>query len=124
MTVVGEFVESDKPVVKATIAWNQAVQTPNFILDTGFTGDLAVNPQIASELGLEISGVMPARFAGNTVADVRTATAIAAMEGEQLYVTIAIIDGWPLLGISFLEKFKYRAEVDCKNKTVKLDVVA
>jgi predicted aspartyl protease len=123
MTVVGNFVESDKPVVQASIAWNQSVQTPHFILDTGFTGDLAVNSQIATELGLEISGVMPARFAGNTVANVPTATAIAAMEGERLYVTVAIIDGWPLLGISFMEKFKYKAEVDCRNKTVRLEVV-
>jgi predicted aspartyl protease len=123
MTVTGNFVESDKPVVQASLAWNQAVQTPYFILDTGFTGDLAVNPQIATELGLEISGVTPARFAGNNLANVPTATAIAAMEGEQLYVTVAIIDGWPLLGISFMEKFKYKAEVDCRNKTVKLEVV-
>ncbi len=123
MSVEGTFVESDKPMVPASVAWNQAVQTSYFILDTGFTGDLVVTPEIAKDLGLEISGVMPAKVAGNKIMNAPTATAFGVMEGRQLYVTVFIIDGWPLLGISFMEKFKYRAEVDCKNKKVKLEVV-
>jgi predicted aspartyl protease len=40
--VEGKFIDGDKPMVPAVIAWNQGVQTPSFVLDTGFTGDIAV----------------------------------------------------------------------------------
>jgi predicted aspartyl protease len=123
MSIEGTFVESDKPMVPASVAWNQAVQTPHFILDTGFTGDLVVTPEIATDLGLEITGVSPARVAGSGLVNIPTATALAVMEGRQLYVTVFIVEDWPLLGISFMEKFQYRAEIDCKNKKVKLEIV-
>ena len=120
--VVGVFIDSDKPMVQATIAWNNIIQSPHFVLDTGFTGDLVVTEQLARELGLEVTGVSSMKSVGHAADNYRTATAIAEMEGSQLFVTAYIIpDGWPLLGISFMEKFKYRAEVDCKNKTVKLE---
>ncbi len=122
--VQGVFVDSDKPTVPVTIAWNEAVQITHFLLDTGFTGDLVITEQMAKDLGLEIMGVSSMKAVGHTAANFPIATAIASMEGNQLLVTAYIIpDGWPLLGISFMEKFNYKAEVDCKNKTVKLEVV-
>lgn len=44
------------------------------------------------------------------------------MEGETLYVTAILVKGKPLLGISFMQKFKYKAIVDCKNLKVALEV--
>jgi predicted aspartyl protease len=120
--VEGNFVDSDKPVVQAVIAWNQSVQTPFFILDTGFTGDLVVTPEVATELGLDVNMIMPTRLPGNRIVNMRAATAIAVMEGKSLYVTVHVADGWPLLGISFMQKFNYKAIVDCKNKKVRLEV--
>jgi len=120
--VEGTFVETDKPMVPAVIAWNQSVQSPHFILDTGFTGDLVVTPQVALDLGLEVNGVMGARLAGNKIVNLPTATAIAVMEGQRLYVTVFISEGWPLLGISFMQKFNYKAIVDTKNQKVSLEV--
>ncbi len=122
--VEGIFVESDKPMISAVIAWNQSVQSPHFILDTGFTGDLVVTPQVAHDLGLEVTSIIPAQLAGNKIVNLPTATAIAVMEGQRLYVTVFISDGWPLLGISFMQKFNYKAIVDCKNKKVRLEVVS
>lgn len=121
--VSGVFVDSDKPTVPVAIAWNQAIQTPHFILDTGFTGDLVVTPEVARDLGLDVSGIIPARLAGNRVVNLPTATAIAVMEGKKLYVTVFISEGWQLVGISFMQKFNYKAIVDCKNKTVELEAV-
>ncbi|MES2930792.1 MAG: hypothetical protein V4665_03360 [Patescibacteria group bacterium] len=120
--MIGKFIEGDKPMIEATIAWGQAVQTPYFVLDTGFTGDLAVTPEIAVELGLNIDGVTKMRTASNELIAVRSAVALASMEGENIYITVLITDGLPLLGIAFMEKFKYKAIVDCKNKTVALEV--
>lgn len=46
--IQGVFVE-DTPFIKVIVGWGQAVQTPFFVLDTGFTGDLQVTPIIAQE---------------------------------------------------------------------------
>ncbi len=119
--IKGTFVDGDKPMVPAIVAWNQSVQNPYFILDTGFTGDLVVTKKMAADLGLEITGMMPARTVENKVINLPIATAIAVMESDPLYVTVMISEGLPLLGISFLQKFNYTAVVDCKHKTVYLE---
>lgn len=121
--VEGNFVDGDKPVVQAVISWNDAVQEPYFVLDTGFTGDLFVTPEIADELGLEISGVMDGKIPGGDIVNMPTVTAIAVMEGQKLFVTAVIAKGWPLLGISFMQKFNYQAVVDCRHKKVRLEAV-
>jgi predicted aspartyl protease len=51
--VEGKF-QSDKdssptPVVPALIGWNGGVQTPFFILDTGFSGELSVTEQMGKD---------------------------------------------------------------------------
>jgi predicted aspartyl protease len=124
MSVIGEFIDADKPIVLATVAWNDAIQKSPFILDTGFTGDLVVTRKIAAELGITADAVMPVNLAGNRNTPTPYGVAIAVMEGKNFLVTVFVIEeGWPLLGISFMEKFGYCAEVDCKNKTVRLVTV-
>ena len=118
--IKGVFVENT-PLVKIVVGWGRLVQTPFVILDTGFTGDLQVTPLIAKELGLNVSGVTNARLAHGKIIQVPTALAIAAMEGSTNYVQVLIAENMPLVGISFLSKFGYRAEVDCKYKTVILE---
>ncbi len=118
----GEFVDTNKPMVPAIVSWDQSVQNSYFILDTGFTGDLQVTPEMALELGLNIDGVTEAKMATNQIVSVPTATALATMEGRTVYVTALISKGLPLLGISFLEKFSYKAVVDCKFKIVILEI--
>ena len=121
MAIDGQFVDSDKPMIQASVAWGDSVQSPYFILDTGFTGDLVVTPQLANELGLVVDAVSNARIAGGNIVPTRTATAIGVMEGQQLLLTVYIMEGWQLLGIGFMEKFSYKAEIDCKNKKVRLE---
>jgi predicted aspartyl protease len=121
--VTGKFINSNQPIIQAVVGWRQAVQTPYFLLDTGFTGDLQVTPEIARELGLEVSGATKARFADGTLQVVPTASAIANMEGTTNYVQVIISNSIPLMGISFLEKFQYKAIVNCKYKTVNLEKV-
>lgn len=118
--VRGEFYENI-PLVKIIVAWGQAVQTPYFILDTGFTGDLQVTPKIAKELGLKITGVTQARIANGDVINVPVALALASMEGVTSHVNVLISESMPLAGISFLTHFEYKAIVDCKHRTVVLE---
>ena len=109
------------PLIKIVLAWGQAVQVPFVILDTGFTGDLQVTPQMAKELGLRVSGVTNARMANGKVVRVSTCLAVASMEGVKKLVQVLISDSMPLAGISFLSKFFYKAIVDCKYKTIVLE---
>ena len=112
------------PWVQVILGYAQAVQAPFVILDTGFTGDVQVTPKIARELGLKITGVTPARIANGQIVQVPTALAVAAMEGRRTVVEVLISESMPLVGISFLTKFSYKAMVDCKNKLVALERMA
>jgi predicted aspartyl protease len=118
----GVFVENT-PWIKIIIGWNQSVRSPFVILDTGFTGDLQVTPKIAKELNLQISGVTKTQIANGQIINVPVALAIASMEGVKKYIQVLISDSAPLLGISFLTKFFYKALIDCKNRTVVLKKV-
>lgn len=121
--VQGVFYENI-PLIKVVVAWGQSVQEPFFIMDTGFTGDLQVTPIIARDLGLQISGVTPARIADGSVAQLPTALAMVSMEGERKTVQVLISKSMPLAGISFLSKYNYKATIDCKYRTVVLEKVA
>lgn len=118
----GVFVENI-PLIKVVVAWNQSVQAPFFVLDTGFTGDLQVTPKIAKELSLTVVGVTRTRIANGQIVEVPTALAISSMEGTVNYIQVLISDGFPLAGISFLSKFDYRAVIDCKYRTIALEKV-
>ena len=112
------------PFIKIALAWGRSVQTPFVILDTGFTGDLQVTPKIAREMGLEVTGVTKAQIANGQVLDVPVALALAAMEGIVQTIEVLISESVPLVGISFLTKFGYKAIVDCKHRTVALEISA
>jgi len=99
------------------------VQTPLVILDTGFTGDLQVTPKMAQELGLLVGGVTPVTIANGQTVNAPFAIAFAAMEGRVNLIQVLIQEGVPLAGISFLSKFGYKATVDCKYRTVGLELV-
>ena len=116
----GVFVENI-PFINVIIGWGRAVQSPFFVLDTGFTGDLQITPKIAQELGLQTVGVTKTRIANGQIIQVPVALAIASMEGATNYVQILISNSMPLAGISFLTKFGYKAIVDCKYREIILE---
>ena len=112
------------PFIQLDIGWNQGVQQPYFVLDTGFSGELQVTPTIAKELGLEVAGVTKARIASGQAVDVPTALAVVAMEGVKNVVTVLISESLPLAGIELLTKFGYKVTVDCKYRAVNLEKVS
>lgn len=122
--VSGAFIQNNTvPIIKILVAWGQAIQEPFFILDTGFTGDLLVTPQIAKDLGLQVTSVTKTKTANGQIGTIPTALAIASMEGSKNYIQVLISESLPLVGISFLSKFNYKAIIDCKYKTVILEKV-
>jgi predicted aspartyl protease len=113
----------ETPYVQITLGSGLSVQTPLVVLDTEFTGDLQVTPQIADDLRLEVRGKMPIGLADGTIIDAPISIAYAKMEGELHPITVQILKGTPLMGIGFLTKFNYRAIVNCKYRTVFLERV-
>lgn len=115
----GIFIEN-VPWIEVVIGWEQFVQKPLVILDTGFSGDLQITPKIAKELGLKSTNIVRVQIANGQIINVPVALALASMEGEKNYIQVLISESAPLLGISFLSRFSYKALIDCKNKTVVL----
>lgn len=120
--IKGTFIKNT-PLVQIFVGWGQNVKAPFVVLDTGFTGYLQITKKIAEELGLKITGVLPVIIPNGQIINVPTAFAFANMEGEKKYIEVLIAEGLPLAGISFLSKFGYKAEVDCKNRTITLEKV-
>ena len=120
--VKGVFVENI-PLIKVVVVWGQSVQAPFVVLDTGFSGDLQVTPKIATELGLQVAGVTKTQIANGQTVEVPVALAFASMEGVVRYIQVLISESMPLVGISFLSKFSYKATVDCKYRAVMLESV-
>lgn len=112
------------PVISLLVAWGQSVKNQAFILDTGFTGDLQVTPEISKELSLRERGVETVRIADGSKVSMSSALAIASMEGASNNVHVLISKGNPLAGIGLLSKFGYKAIVDCKHRTIRLEKAA
>ena len=121
--MINGFFHENTPFIKVIIGWGRSVHAPYVILDTGFTGDLQVTPEIAKELNLDVIGVTKTQIANGQIIEVPVALAIAAMEGATTYIQVLISNSMPLVGISFLSKFSYKAAVDCKHKTIMLERV-
>ena len=117
--ITGKFV-GDTPFIQVSILGKDSFQSPYFILDTGFSGDLQITPQIASDLEMNFDAEVKARIADGSVVEVPVAYARAEMEGAINEVEVFVSHSMLLAGISFLTKFGYTAVVDCKHRTVSL----
>ncbi len=120
--VHGRFVENI-PIIPLTVAWGHAVQSPFVILDTGFTGDLALTSTFAKELGLEVVGVTTMKLANGQIIDTPTALALVSLEGKTHYIQVLISESVPLAGINLLTQFSCKAVIDCKNREVTLESI-
>lgn len=115
------YFDGNAPMVNLAVGFGQFTQIPAVLLDTGFTGDLQITPQLAQELGLEISVTENMKVADGRIVAVPCAFAFVELEGIKKHVRVLISEGMSLAGISLLSRFQYKAIVDCKYKTVALE---
>jgi len=111
------------PIIQLAVAWGQSVTYPFFVLDTGFSGDLKINKQIAQDLGLIPLATEPVTNMNGEVVQAPVALAYAEIEGKKRVVSILILDGMLLAGIGLYAKFGQRVILDCKNKTIELEMI-
>ncbi len=114
------YFDGNAPMVGIVVGSGSIAHIHSVLLDTGFTGDLQITPQLAKELNLMVSAVENMKVADGRVVAVPTAFAFAELEGMKKYVRVLISEGMSLVGISLLSRFQYKAIVDCKYKTVAL----
>lgn len=120
--IKGQFV-GNVPLIPVAIASDEGVQAPFVLLDTGFTSDLKVTPEIATELNLKITGVTRVGIANGQVIEAPVALASSAMEGIVKDVEVIISEGLPAAGIGFFSKFGYKVVLDCKHRDISLNRV-
>lgn len=120
--VHGSFLtDRDLPTIQVPIAFGQTVLLPTFILDTGFSGEIKVDEQTASELGIIAQGVGYIDNANGQRISAKFSPGYAELEGKKKLISIIIADGPHLAGIGLFSLFGYKVVVDCKNKTAHLE---
>lgn len=115
------YFDGNTPMVSIIVGSGQTTQIPFVVLDTGFTGDLQITPELAKELGLTVSSAQKLKVADGRIVNVPTTFAFVEMEGIKKYVQVLISESISLAGISLLSRFQYKAIIDCKYKTVALE---
>ncbi len=115
------YFDGNVPMFNLIVGLDSQARSPFVILDTGFTGDLQITPELARELGVSISGVQKMGLADGRITDVSSGFAFVELEGVKKHIRVLISEGMSLAGISLLSRFQYKAIVDCKYKTVGLE---
>ena len=74
-----------------------------FLVDTGFTGEIILPEEIVAELGLQYETQMTSYLADGSAIQTHVFNAIVLWHGEQRQVEILALGDRPLLGMSMLE---------------------
>lgn len=120
--VHGSFLtDRDLATIQVPIAFRETVVLPTFIIDTGFSGDIKVDPQTADELGIETQGVAHIDIANGEQIAAGLSQGYVELENVKKPVAIIIANGSPLVGMGLFTLFKYKVVIDCRNRTAHLE---
>ncbi len=107
----GRVIATRKPLVPVTILDSQSnPHTIQFILDTGFNGQLLLPTQYMNRLGLSVTEWIDARPATGVFVRVPCAEATVVWQGTRRRAEILQLDSEPLVGMGFL--WNHRITID------------
>lgn len=107
----GRVAATRKPLVPVTILDSRRnPHTIQFILDTGFNGQLLLPNRYMNRLGLSIAEWIDARPATGDFTRIPYAEATVVWQGAQRQAQILPLDSEPLLGMEFL--WNHRITID------------
>ena len=99
----GSVVGTRKPLVPITILDSVGnPQTLRVVLDTGFTGQLALPERYMRRFGLTTDGHIDGRPATGEIIRIPTGRATLIWQGRRRSVEVLQLDSDPLLGMEFL----------------------
>jgi predicted aspartyl protease len=87
------------------------------ILDSGFTGSVAIPEEWANRLELPYAGIQTFELANGQIVEFPTYLGDVRL-GQAAGLFEIIVTGEALLGMEFLERLKARAAIDCKTRKV------
>ena len=89
------------------------------VLDSGFTGSVAIPEEWADRPDLRYAGVQTFALANGQIVEFPTYLGIVRF-GQAEGIFEVIVTGEALLGMEFLQRLKARAVIDCKARTVSI----
>ena len=103
----GRVIATRKPLVPITVLDNlRNPHTIQFVLDTGFTGQLLLPNRFANRLGLSIADWIDARPATGDFVKVPYSEATIVWQGTERTAQILQLDSEPLIGMEFLSNHR------------------
>jgi len=99
------------PRARLTLAGRNGPLTIEFIVDTGFDGELSVPPDIARQLDADITGRQTLALADGTIIITPYFRIELEWDEEPRLTEVLILDGNPLLGVQLLEGYWLHAQL-------------
>ena len=107
----GRVTATRKPLVPVTILDSESSpHTIQFVVDTGFTGQLLLPDRYLARLGLPITDWIDARPATGAFLRIPYVEATVVWQGSRRQAPIVELDSEPLLGMEFL--WNHRITID------------
>ena len=119
--IQGLLRKDNRPGVPRSIGWSLGIQKIVAIVDTGFSGEIKVSPDVANELGLTPTHIQPVLLANEEIAKVPASLAFVVIEGEKEEVGVLVAKGMPIMGVGLLSRLGFKLTVDFKARTVFLE---
>ena len=119
--IQGLLRKDNRPAVPLSIGWSLGIQKIVAIVDTGFSGEVKLPPDIAVELGLTPTHVQAVLLANEQIAEVSASLAFVVIEGEKEEVGVLVAKGMPIMGVGLLSRLGFKLTVDFKARTVFLE---
>jgi clan AA aspartic protease len=105
-------IQSRFPRAQLTLPGRDGPFVVDFIVDTGFDGELSLPPSLANRLDAEIAGRQTLSLAdGTTLFSPYYRIMIDDWEGEARLTEVLLLDGQPLLGVNLLSGYLLQMEM-------------
>lgn len=108
--IVGDFREGH-PRVVVSLPGREGVIELEFIIDTGFSGDLCVSHAVAARLETQASGFTERKLADGSLIRCPFHAIIVSIAREQRVVWVLELPGEPLMGTDFLRDHLLQIEM-------------
>jgi clan AA aspartic protease len=109
--ILGTFRQGHPRIVLIIIGPNGRLSI-EFIVDTGFEGQLALPAAIVARLGLGFNSYMKWALADGTMDDRRMYEAAVDLDGDERPVEVLVVGDKCLLGTEFLKGYFVQIEMD------------